>query len=188
MPTTAKTTRALSDLAEGGRSAAARLIDLVYDDLRALATRTMRQERRDHALEPDALVHEVYLRLIGQTRVEWKDRRQFFSAAARMMRRTLVDYARAAAATKRGGSLQKVGLTETAGASFADGIDALVLEEALHDLGRLNERHRRVVELRFFGGLSIEQTAKVLEVSPETVVTDWRTTRRWLQERLSPIG
>ena len=184
MPVSAQTTQILIDLSRGERSAASRLMPLIYDELRGLAARYMQRERPNHTLQPTALVHEAYLRLIDQSRVDWKGRAHFFAVAAEMIRRVLVDHARQHLAAKRGGSAQKIILGEPMGAPDAHEIELLDLDEALDRLGELNERHRKVIELRFFGGLSVDETAEVLEVSPQTVRSDWRMARAWLRERL----
>jgi RNA polymerase sigma factor (TIGR02999 family) len=180
----ADTTQILVDLGHGDRAAAKRLMPLVYDELRGLARRYMELERPDHTLQPTALVHEAYLRLIDQSRVDWKGRSHFLAVAAEMIRRVLVDHARHHHAAKRGGTAGKVSLTDSVGASEDPDIDLMALDEVLEELGRLNERHGTVVELRFFGGLSVDETAHVLEVSPQTVRSDWRMARAWLRQRL----
>ncbi len=157
---------------------------LVYDELRGLAQRYMQQERADHTLQATALVNEAYMRLIDQSRVDWKGRAHFFSVAAEMVRRVLVDHARKHHAAKRGGGARKVSLTDSVGALEDPDIDLMALDEVLEELGRLNERHGKVVELRFFGGLSVEETAHVLEVTPRTVRSDWRMARTWMRQRL----
>ena len=184
MPVSAQTTQILADLSRGDRSAASRLMPLIYDELHALAARSMRQERPDHTLQATALVNEAYLRLIDQSRVDWQSRAHFFAVAAEMIRRVLVDHAREHDAAKRGGAAGKVILTDSMGALEDPDIDLIALDEALGELGRLKERHRKVVELRFFGGLSVQETAHVLGVSTQTVRGDWRTARAWLREFL----
>ncbi len=184
MPVSEQTTQILVDLGNGDRSAAKRLMPLVYDELRGLARRYMQQERPEHTLQATAIVHEAYLRLIDQSRVDWKGRAHFFAVAAEMIRRVLVDHAREHDAAKRGGGARKVSLTDSVGATEGPDIELLSLDAALDELGRLKERHRKVVELRFFGGLNIDETAQVLEVSPQTVRSDWRMARVWLRQRL----
>ena len=184
MAVSAQTTQILIDLSNGEPSAADRLLPLVYDELRALAEQYMEQERADHTLQATGLVHEAYLKLIDQSRVDWKNRAHFFAVAAEMIRRVLVDHARGHLAAKRGGAAQRITLSDATDSPEADPIDLLDLNEALDELGVLNERHRRVVELRFFGGLSVEESAHVLEVSPQTVRLDWRMARGWLRQRL----
>jgi RNA polymerase sigma factor (TIGR02999 family) len=183
-PISTETTQILLDLSKGKRSAASRLIPLVYDELRALAGRYMQLERPGHTLDPTAVVHEAYLKLIDQSRVDWKNRAHFFAVAAEVIRRVLVDHARQHLAAKRGGSAHKITLNNAMGSPEATEIDFLDLNEALDRLGELNERHRKVVELRFFGGLSVGETAQILEVSPQTVRSDWRMARAWLRQRL----
>jgi RNA polymerase sigma factor (TIGR02999 family) len=186
MAETADTTQMLMALGRGEREAADRLMPKVYDELRALAERFMQQERPSHTLQATAVVHEAYMRLIDQSRVDWKNRAHFFAVAAEMIRRVLVDYARRRGAAKRGGDARKVALTDGAGIDDAsEHVDVLDLDDALQELERLNDRHRRVVELRFFGGLSVEETAHVLDVSPQTVRADWRMARAWLKHRLN---
>ncbi len=184
MPVSEQTTQILVDLGNGDRSAAKRLMPLVYDELRGLAARYMQQERAEHTLQATAIVHEAYLRLIDQSRVDWKGRAHFFAVAAEMIRRVLVDHAREHDAAKRGGGARKVSLTDSVGALERPDIELLCLDAALDELGRLKERHRKVVELRFFGGLNIEETAQVLEVSPQTVRSDWRVAQAWLRQHL----
>ncbi len=184
MAVTAQTTQILIDLSNGEPSAAGRLLPLIYDELRALAGRYMEQERADHTLQATGLVHEAYLKLIDQSRVDWKSRAHFLAVAAEMIRRVLVDHARGHLSAKRGGAAQRITLSDVTDSPEADPIDLLDLNEALDELGALNERHRRVIELRFFGGLSVEESAHVLEVSPQTVRLDWRMARGWLRQRL----
>lgn len=184
MAVSAQTTQILIDLSNGEPSAAGRLLPLIYDELRALAGRYMEQERADHTLQATALVHEAYLKLIDQSRVDWKNRAHFFAVAAEMIRRVLVDHARGHLAAKRGGTAQRITLSDATGSPEENPIELLDLNEALDELGTLNERHRRVIELRFFGGLSVEESAHVLEVSPQTVRLDWRMARAWLRQRL----
>ena len=184
MPTSAQTTQILTDLANGDRSAADRLMPLVYDELHALAERYMRRERPGHTLQPTALTHEAYFRLIDQSRVDWKSRAHFFGVAAEMIRRILVDHARKRAAAKRGGGAGKVEASEAADPSQESPVDLLALDEALQELRQLNERQSEVVDLRFFGGLSVEETAHVLGVSPRTVKGDWHVARAWLRNHM----
>ncbi len=184
MTPAANTTQILIDLGNGDRSAANRLMPLIYDELHGLAARYMQREAPGHTLQTTALVHEAYLRLIDQSRVDWKGRAHFFAVAAEMIRRVLIDHARQRRAAKRGGSAHRVTLTDSIGACEQEQVDLLALDEALNELSALNDRHRQVVELRFFGGLSIDETAHILDVSPQTVRSDWRMARAWLREFL----
>ena len=161
----------------------------VYAELRALADRFLRSERPDHTLQPTALVHEAYLRLTSQHAVDWSNRAQFFGVAAQMMRRVLVDHARAQHAAKRGGDVHPVTLShaDRAGASDPDdnALEVLDLHDALEKLASLDADQARVVELRYFGGLSIEETAEAMGISPATVKREWSVARAWLRRELS---
>jgi RNA polymerase sigma factor (TIGR02999 family) len=168
---------------EGDTGAAEKLAPLVYDELKRQAARYMRRERRDHTLRPTALVNEAYLRLVGQDRVAWKSRAQFFGVAAQVMRRILVDHARGRAAAKRAGGWCRVSLDEEMGAP-ARALDMVELEDALQELSALDPGKVRLVEMRYFAGLSLEETAEVLQVSPSTVTREWRMARAWLYRRL----
>ncbi len=185
MASTAHTTQILVDLCRGDRTKADRLSPLLYDELRALAARFMARERPEHTLQPTALVNEAFVRLIDRSKIDWKNRAHFFAAAAEIMRHVLVDHARHRQAAKRGGRAHKVTLTDAVGGSEAGDVNLLALDEALTELDALNDRQRRVVELRFFGGLTVDETAHVLEVSPQTVRLDWRMARAWLRQRLA---
>ena len=160
------------------------LLVRVYDDLRRLATSYLRRERVDHTLQPTALVHEAYLRLAVQNGVSWRNREHFISVAAQMMRRVLVDHARGHTRDKRGGGL-KLAIAEIDHVVQAEGDDLVALDEALRRLARLHPQKGRVVELRFFGGLSIEETAGVLQISGSTVERDWKFARAWLARELN---
>ena len=160
------------------------LLGRVYDELRRLATSYLRRERVDHTLQPTALVHEAYLRLAAQD-VSWRNREHFVSVAAQMMRRVLVDHARGHVRDKRGGGL-KLAIADMDCLAPAEGNDLLALDEALQRLARRYPQKSRVVELRFFGGLSIEETARVLQVSDSTVERDWKFARAWLARELNP--
>jgi RNA polymerase sigma factor (TIGR02999 family) len=170
----------------GDRDALDRLIPLVYAELRRLAHRHMRGERQGHPLQTTALVNEAYLRLVDSSRVQWKSRAHFFAVSAQLMRRILVDTARARHKLKRGGSAVAIAPLEEA-ALVADGrpIDLVALDIALSKLAEFDERKSRVVELRYFGGLSVAETAEVLEVSPITVMRDWDLAKAWLLRELS---
>ena len=164
----------------GDQDAAERLVPLVYDELRQQAGRFLRRERPDHTLRPTALVHEAYLRLVGQERITWKNRAQFFGVAAQLMRRILVDHARQRGAAKRAGDWCRVFLEEEPGAPARD-IDLVALEEALQELSAQDPDKVRMVELRYFGGLSLEETAAALGISSSTVTREWRMARAWLR-------
>jgi RNA polymerase sigma factor (TIGR02999 family) len=176
-------TRLLKSAADGDHGQLDSLMAVVYDDLRALARRHLARERADHTLQPTALVHEVYMRLIDQRAVDPADRARFFALAARMIRRILVDHARAKRRSKRGGGAPKLEL-EAALLTVDRDDHVLAVDEALKDLAGLNERLAKIVELRFFGGLSVKETADTLGVSSSTVEKDWRFSSSWLKERL----
>ncbi len=169
----------------GDADALERLLPAVYTELHRLAHRYMRDERPDHPLQTTALVHEAYLRLVDVKRVDWEDRNHFFAVSARMMRRILVEQARRRNADKRGGDVSHVALDEAVVPATERGADLLALDEALEQLGALAPRKASVVELRYFAGLSVEETAEVLRVSVETVTRDWRMAKLWLQRDLS---
>jgi len=173
----------------GDASALERLIPLVYADLRMLARRCMQRERPEHTLQPTALVNEVYLRLVRSSRVEWRDRAHFFAVAAQLMRRVLIDAARKRQFQKRGGGdVTHVLIDEATLAATAPPVDVLALDDALDRLAEIAPRKARVVELRFFAGLTIKETAAVLEVSDDIVKREWRTAKLWLLEALDERG
>lgn len=176
-------TMILQQLGEGDASAAERLLPLVYEELRALAGSHFRGQRANHTLQPTALVHEAFVRLIDQPDGKWNSRAHFFAVAATAMRQILTDHARRKMADKRGGGWDKVGLEQVGGAPQAD-LDVVALDEALTKLAQLDPRRHRVVELRFFGGLSMEEIAEVLGVSKTTVESDWRGARAWLASEI----
>jgi RNA polymerase sigma factor (TIGR02999 family) len=157
----------------------------VYDELRKLAANYLRRERSDHTLQPTALVHESYLRLLNQKTVDWSNRLEFLSIAARMMRRILADHATARKAEKRGGGAPKVQLDAALDFCSDHAIDVAAVDEALRDLETMDPRQAHLVELRFFGGLTIDETAEVMAISPATVKREWMTARRWLQRELA---
>jgi RNA polymerase sigma-70 factor (ECF subfamily) len=161
------------------------LLPVVYAELRAQAVRYMRRERRDHTLQPTALVHEAYVRLIGQARVSWQNRAHFFGLAAEMMRRILVDHARKHQAAKRSGAAMRVAWDERVGATPPLDCELLLLDQALAELAARDPRQARVVELRYFGGLSEQEAAEVLTVSRTTVTRDWNVARAWLFRRMT---
>ena len=184
-PECADATRFLADHLRGDARAADRLLPLVYDELKRIATGYMREERRDHSLQPTAVVHEAYLRLVDVNKVDWKTRSHFLAMAARTMRRVLVGHARGRGAAKRGGRLQRIELGDPEGDGVSAMIDVLALENALEELAALDERQARVIELRFFGGLTLDETARLCGVSRDTVKLDWRMARAWLNRRLA---
>jgi len=167
----------------GDDTALARLTPLVHQELRRMARRCLRGERAGHSLQATALVHEAYLRLVDVQHVNWHNRAHFLAMAARLMRRVLVDAARAQRSQKRGGGVLPVSLSD-ARRHPEKGEDVVALDEALHALAEVDERKSRVVELRFFGGLSVAETAAALTVSPETVMRDWKLARAWLRREL----
>jgi RNA polymerase sigma factor (TIGR02999 family) len=168
----------------GAADASRRLFDLVYDELRRLAAGLMRHERPEHTLQPTALVHEAFLRLADATGIEWQGRAHFMGIAARAMRQILVDHARRRAAAKRGSGLQRVTLTGEEPAEPHDAMEILELHDLLERFAALDPRAARVVELRVFGGLSVQEAAHLLDVSPRTVDGDWAVARMWLSREL----
>lgn len=181
----ASITQLLIEWSRGNQAAFDQLMPLVYDELRKLARSQLRHERPDHTLQATALVHEAYLRLIDQHSVTWKNRAHFFGIASQMMRRILVNYAVRRGARKRGGFVQTVSLDDALGLSGERGLDVVALDEALKELERLDPRQSRIVELRFFGGLSIEETAEVVNISPATVKREWVTAKLWLRRQMA---
>jgi RNA polymerase sigma factor (TIGR02999 family) len=179
-------TNLLVEWRRGDQGALSRLIPIVYGELRRVASARLRHEGPEHTLQTTALVHEAYLRLVGLDRMTLHNRTHFFAMAARLMREILVDHARRKNAGKRGGAATFVDLQDVAAGSEASIIDVLALDEALTDLASFDERLGRVVELRFFAGLSIAETADALSVSPATVERDWAYAKAWLLQRLSP--
>jgi len=182
MDTTGEVTRLLSQIHSGDESSPARLLELVYDDLRRLAGAYMRNEREDHTLQATALVHEAYVRLVDWKNVSWQNRAQFFSVAAEVMRKVLIDHARSRQAQKRSG--QKLVLDDAISLPDHKPIDLIALDEALQILEKHDPRQAKIVELRFFGGLSIEETAYVLKVSESTVRREWTFAKAWFQREL----
>lgn len=176
----------------GGEIAALdRLTPLVYDELRRMARRYMRRERAGNSLQATALVNEAYLRLVDVHTVDWKDRVHFFAVAAQMMRRILVDAARARASAKRGGHVKQVNhstavrLDEIPDLSSQRGAELIAVDDALTRLAEFDPRKARVIELRFFGGLSVEETAEILKISPQSVMRDWKLAKAWLTRELA---
>jgi RNA polymerase sigma-70 factor (ECF subfamily) len=178
-------TQVLAQLREGDSQAASQLLPLVYDELRRLAGRYLQNEAAGHTLQPTALVHEAYLRLVDQTDADWRNRAHFFAVAAQAMRNILVDHARSRRAAKRGGDRLKLPLDE-AGILLVGADEYLVaLDEAMRKLELLDVQQSRIVELRFFAGLTIEETAEVLRISPKTVQRDWLMARAWLHREIT---
>jgi RNA polymerase sigma factor (TIGR02999 family) len=173
---------------QGDRAADSRLIEVLYQDLRRVARRRLSAERADHSLAPTALVHEAYMRLIDLRRVRWQNRAHFFAIAARVMRQILVDHARAHGAVKRGGARWTVPLTAQAGTTTPREVHLLDLDAALDKLAAIDGRLADLVMLRFFGGLTVEEAAEVLELSPATVKRDWARARAWLFRELRPVA
>jgi RNA polymerase sigma factor (TIGR02999 family) len=169
---------------QGDRSAVDQLMPLVYDELRALAETYLRQERPDHTLQATALVHEAYVRLVKQEEIEWQNRAHFFAVAAQAIRRILVDHARGRAREKRGGGCQRVALEEDIAVTPERDLDLVALDEALGKLAQLHPRQAQVVELRFFGGLGLNEVASFLGVSRRTAEGDWSMARAWLRREL----
>jgi len=178
-------TAVLQDWRGGDREALARLLPRVYDELRRQAEVYLGKERPGHTLQPTALVHEAYLKLSDKAHPRWRDRVHFFAVAAQLMRRILVDHARRHGAAKRGGGLLRVSLNEASSKLEDQALDLLALDQALERLSARDPRKGRIIELRFFGGLSLEETARVLEVSVPTVVNDTRLARAWLFREMS---
>lgn len=169
---------------EGDQEALNKLIPLVYDELHKLASRYLRRERRDHTLQTTAVVHEAYLKLVNQRDANFENRLHFFAVAAQIMRRILVDYARRHHASKRGGDLYKLSLDEALVTSEEKGADLLALDEALDRLAAIDPRQSRVVELRIFAGLTLEETAQALNISPSTVRREWSMAKAWLNRQI----
>lgn len=185
---TGEVTLLLAEVKHGSQDALAKLIPLVYKELRRLAGYYMRDERISHTLQPTALVHEVYLRLVGQQRTDWQSRAHFMGVAAQMMRRVLVDYARQRQARKRAGKVPLEADWPEPGAAVVPLEEILAVEEGLTRLSELDPQQSRVVEMRYFGGLSVEETAEALGVSPRTVKRDWAMAKAWLHTELAGKG
>ena len=184
MPVRRDATKLLIHAGRGDRKAKEELVLLVYDELRALARKYLRRERSDHTLDPTALVHEAYMRLVDQRVTHWENRSHFYRIAARMMRRVLVDHARKRLARKRGGAARRRSITRIAELGIEEDADLLAIDEALEEFASFDPRKCRIVELRFFAGLSMERVAEALGVSLSTVERDWRMARLWLFKRL----
>ena len=181
-------TQLLMAWSHGDKDALAHLMPLVYDELRQLAARHLHHERPAHTLQATALVHEAYLRLVDQSQVQWQNRAHFFGVAAQVMRRLLVDHARRQHAAKRGGGVPKLALDEALQVAEGRATDVVALDEALTTLTALDPQQSQIVRLRFFGGLTIEETAEVVGVSPATVKRDWTVAKAWLYRELRTGG
>lgn len=184
MPDPEDITQALIDLSGGDPEALDRLLPVVYDNLRSLARRELSRERPDHTLNATALVHEAYLRLVQLDRITWEGRAHFFGAAAQAMRRILISYARMRKAEKRGAGAEHVPLDDVVAVARQRPQELLALDEALERLAEIDERRARIVECRYFAGMSIEETAETIGVSPATVKRDWLLARAWLNREL----
>jgi len=178
-------TALLESWSNGDPDALQRLMPLVYDELHRLARNYLRRERPDHTLQSTALVHEAYMRMVNQKTVHWQNRAHFFGVAAQSIRHILVDHARSYQTTKRGSGGHKLSLDEAIALTEARDIDLIALDDALNGLSAVDPQQGRIVELRFFGGLSIEETADVLKISPATVKRDWVMAKAWLYQNLS---
>jgi len=184
MSTSGDITGLLAEWSEGDEAALDKLLPLVYDELHRLASSYMRRERPDHTLQTTALVHEAYLRLVDQKDVRWRTRVHFFAAAAQVMRHILVDYARSRRRAKRGGGVQEVSLDEGAVLSESRIHELLAVDNALTRLTAADARKSRIFEMRYFGGMSVEEAAEALKVSPATVARDWRMAKAWLRREI----
>jgi RNA polymerase sigma factor (TIGR02999 family) len=178
-------TRLLQEASRGDEQAVGLLFERVYDELRVIARNYLRDERSNHTLQATALVHEAYLRLIGSEQIEWQNRAQFFSIAAQVMRHILVDHARKHAAEKRGSGERKLSLDEAVSFAAERDVNLVALDDALKELAALDEEQSRIVELRFFGGLSIKEIAAVQDISETTVSRKWNTAKLWLRDRIA---
>ena len=178
-------TQLLVEWSEGDRAALDQLMPLVYDELRRLARSYLRRERPDHTLQPTALVHEAYMRLVDQHSASWQNRAHFFGIASQMMRRILVNHALARETAKRGGHAEKLALDRVTVVDGQREVNLIALDNALKELETADERQCRIVELRFFGGLSIEETAEVLKLSPATIKREWSTAKLWLRRQIA---
>ncbi len=181
-------TQLLLSWSEGDSKALERLIPLVSKELRQLAHAYMRRERPGHVLQTTALVHEAYLRLVDAQTLKWQNRAHFYGISAKLMRQILVEFARAEHSQKRGGGVAPGSLEETAVLSKAPDSNLLALDEALNDLEQFDQRKARIVEMRFFGGLSVEETAEVLKISPITVIREWNKAKAWLYQAVKKEG
>jgi len=183
-PSSVNVTMLLKQISSGNQNAVAEPVPLLYDELRRMASRYLQRERPGHTLQATALVHEAYLRLVDQKGVEWQNRSHFFGVAAQQMRRILVDYARAHHAAKRGGPLPKISLDDALAIAEGRTGDLLELDEVLTRLASIDAQQVRIIELRFFAGLTVEETAEVLNISPATVKREWTTAKAWLAREI----
>lgn len=184
-PSPKSITELLIEWRDGDETALDRLVPLVYEELRRLARYYMRRERPDHTLQTGALVNEAYLRLVDHKGMRWQNRAHFYAVASQAMRRVLVDHARSRRYAKRGGGSQLIELDEAAVMFQKQAADLVALDDALKDLSAIDPRKSRIVEMRYFGGMSVEETAEVLEVSPVTVMRDWSAAKAWLLRAVS---
>ena len=187
-PSIQHVTRLLRAWGQGEDAALEELLPLVHQELRRLARRYMFGERPGHTLQTTALVNEAYLRRVNSRQVNWQNRAHFFAISAQLMRRILVDYARARGSQKRGGGVPKVTLDEELMAPQEKGQDLVALDDALKALAHIDPRKCKVIELRFFGGLSVDETAEVLKISPDTILRDWRLAKAWLAREMRKTG
>jgi RNA polymerase sigma factor (TIGR02999 family) len=177
-------TKLLVDWCDGDAHALEQLMPLVMDQLKEQARRYLERERADHTLQPTALVNEAYLRLVDQSKVKWQNRAHFFAVCSQIMRRTLVDYARNRKAAKRGGAAHKLSFDDLSGILSEEQVDIVALDDALQELSKIDARQARIVELRFFGGLGIEEAAEVMKISRATANREWAMARAWLHTQL----
>jgi RNA polymerase sigma factor (TIGR02999 family) len=184
MPASRDVTALLADWARGDRHALDRLLPLVYDELRRIATRQLRRERAGHTLQPTALVHEGYLKLVDQRHVDWQNRAHFYGVASQVMRRLLVDHARRHNANKRGNGVEWVAIDEGLNVPAPNQVPVLVLDDVIGRLEKLDRRLAQLVEVRAFGGCTLEEAAEVLHVSKSTAKREWRTAKAWLMREL----
>ena len=180
-----KVTQLLRAWSTGDAGALEKLVPVVHQELRRMARNYMRRERQGHTLQPTALVNEVYLRLVDIKDVNWQDRAHFFAISAQMMRRILVNIAHARNTKKRGGVAQRINLDDVPDMSGVKAKELIALDDALHELAKFDPRQAQVIELRFFGGLSVEETAEVLKISPQSVMRDWKLAKAWMMRELS---
>ena len=183
--TSPEVTQVLQNISQGDRDAVEQLIPLVYDEFRALAGSYLRRENPGHTLQPTALVNEAFLKLVDQKNVDWQGKSHFFAVGAQAMRRILCDHARSKSREKRGGDRQKISLNEEITLSPQRDEDLLAVDEALVKLSKVDPRQARIVELRFFGGMTVQEVAEVLEVSKRTVEAEWTMVKAWLRRELS---